>query len=475
MGSAEMAGLREVLQQNQHGRGASIRPPTSPVHCERAEKDLKDIIGSQIPRPPEKDLLRATYERLEGIAAAGGKGMDGLSTSELRQAPWVLFEPFGAETDAAPLAVRNGFLAGYLREVYTRGQASAIVALVYCFLLFYPRALPAFDQLREFILSRLLPRDSGPRIARWRTCSDECGLLAADAPLQLAARLANTEHAPNAVLEECCLRGLLATGGLVREAYSQFVAAVSQQLRQGSATPATVERLLSVSRASDEPRGLRFKTQRVTLVDGLLLPFAEGNPGPAVAEPIKAFLLELLGDPRLTRRQRWSGVDTGARQVMLGWLVTDTLEDFFRLLEYAAQGDVTASRHWRARKDFWSRYLRAGSIADAWVALGPLARAEAHDMLSSLETSYASLNTGYNVQQNHSAIIMRIGGLTITEWSHSGKFRAWRSDAQRCPKLYKSAYSRSDLVQDAEFEIAHYSGWQSRIADLIYDQTGVSP
>ena len=96
-------------------------------------------------------------------------------------------------------------------------------------------------------------------------------------------------------------------------------------------------------------------------------------------------------------------------------------------------------------------------------------------MLSNSEAGYASLNTGYNVQQNHSAIIMRIGGLTITEWSHSGKFRAWRSDARRFPKFYKSAYSRSDLVQDAEFEIAHYSGWQSRIADLIYYQTGVSP
>lgn len=470
-----MAGLREVLHRNQHRRGASVQPPTPPVHCERAEKDLKDMIGSQMPRPLEKDRLRATYERLEGIAAAGGKGMDGLSSSELRRAPWVLFEPFADEPNAAPLAAQNRFLASYLREVYTRRQASAIVALVYCFLLFYPRALPAFDQLREFILSRLLPRAEGPGIARWRACSDECGLLAADGPLRLAARLANTEQAPNAVLEDCCLRGLLATGGLVRVAYGEFVAAVSQQLRQGSATPADVERLLDLSRASDDPQALRFKTQRIMLVDGLLLPFAEGNPGQAVAEPIKTFLLELFSDPRLTGRQRWSGVDPRARQVMLGWLVTDTLEDFFRLLEYAAQGDATARRHWRARKAFWSRYLRAGVIADAWVALGPLARAEAHDMLSSSETGYASLKPGYNVKKNHSAIIMRIGQLTITEWSHSGSFRAWLPDAKRCPELYKSVYSRSDLVENATFERTHQGGWQSRFADLIDDQTGVSP
>lgn len=96
-------------------------------------------------------------------------------------------------------------------------------------------------------------------------------------------------------------------------------------------------------------------------------------------------------------------------------------------------------------------------------------------MLSSSETGYASLKPGYNVKKNHSAIIMRIGQLTITEWSHSGSFRAWLPDAKRCPELYKSVYSRSDLVENATFERTHQGGWQSRFADLIDDQTGVSP
>jgi hypothetical protein len=96
-------------------------------------------------------------------------------------------------------------------------------------------------------------------------------------------------------------------------------------------------------------------------------------------------------------------------------------------------------------------------------------------MLSGSSKTYAELKKGYNVQNNHSVIIMRIGSLIITEWSHSGKFRAWRFDARRCPTLYKSAYSRSELVNGAEFEIAHYSGWQRRFADYIYDETGVHP
>jgi hypothetical protein len=433
------------------------------------------MIGSQVPRPPQIDRLRATYVRLERIAAAGGKGMDRLSSAELRQAPWAIFEPFGDEPDATPLAARDDFLSSYLRELYSRGQASAVAALVSCFLYVYPQALPGFDQLREVILSVLLPRVSSPRIARWQECGDACGLLAADAPRRLAARLGSADEAPDTVLGDCCLRGLLATGGLVRQAYREFVAAVSQALGRGSAAPATVERLLSLSRAADDPRSLRFKTERATLVDGLLLPFADGNPGRAVAEPIKAFLLDLLGDPRLTGRQRWDGVDPRARQVMLGWLVTETLEDFFRLLEYAAQSDATARRHWSARKAFWSRYLNAGAIADAWVALGPVARIEAREMLSGSGDTYAVLKPGYGVQKNHSAIILRIGGLMITEWSHSGSFRAWRSDASGCPRLYKSDYSRPELVQGAEYVRPHLSGWQTRVADLIYDETSIYP
>ncbi|NBC13318.1 MAG: hypothetical protein GVY09_08230 [Gammaproteobacteria bacterium] len=236
-----------------------------------------------------------------------------------------------------------------------------------------------------------------------------------------------------------------------------------------------LERLLAWSRAADDPRALRFKGERTPLADGLLLPFTDGNPGPSVAAPIKAFLLDILGDPRLTGKQRWSGVDPRARQVMLGWLVTETLEDFFRLLEYAAQSDAIARRHWNARKTFWSRYLEAGAIADAWVALGPLARIEARGMLSGSGDTYAVLKPGYNVQKNHSAIILRIGQLMITEWSHSGSFRAWRQDASGCPKLYQSDYTRSKLVQTAEHTIAHHSGWQARVADLIYDQTGIYP
>jgi hypothetical protein len=185
-------------------------------------------------------------------------------------------------------------------------------------------------------------------------------------------------------------------------------------------------------------------------------------------------LLDTLGDPRLTGAQRWHGVDVRARAVMLRWLVTATLEDFFRLLEYAAKHDETAARHWKARKTFWSRYLHAGHIHDAWVALGPLTEIEARGFLSDESRTYAKL-VGSGVKPNHSVIIMRLGSLTITEWSHVGKFRAWYSDNKNPPALHQRRYSRSRLIAHADKELSHFSGWQWKVADVIYQQTGLAP
>lgn len=468
-----MAGLREALRGVADG-GLITRPP-APVHCERALQTINKRIAGSMQRPPSADLRQATYAHLDRIAANGGQGMSGLSTAELRTAPWVMFEPFGEDAGAVALASRDGVLVAYLRELLRRGKASAMAALIHCFLLFYPQRMPLFEQLREVIPAQLLPRVSSRRIARWKGCIGQCGLFAVDGPSQLATRLAHAEEAPDLVLDRCCLGGQLATGEFAREAFSRFLAATSAQLRAGSASTNLLERLLSLSRRPDDARGFRFERDRFDLVNSLLLPFADGSPGPAVAEPTKAFMLDMLGDPRLTGAKRWNGIDPRARQVMLGWMVTQTLEDFFRLLEYAAKSDATARRHWAARKTFWSRYLKAGVIADAWVALGPVARTEAKDMLSGAGQSYALLKPGYNVQKNHSVIVMRIGNLVITEWSHSGKFRAWRSDAPACPRLYQGIYTRTELVSKPVYELAHYSGWQSRVADLIYDETSIYP
>ena len=64
-----------------------------------------------------------------------------------------------------------------------------------------------------------------------------------------------------------------------------------------------------------------------------------------------------MKDPRLTQ-SGWTSVSPAAKDVMLRWMVSASLEDFFALIARRAQED-----HWRYRKAFWSAYLKRDYIA----------------------------------------------------------------------------------------------------------------
>jgi hypothetical protein len=362
-------------------------------------------------------------------------------------------------------------LSAYLREIHRRGRAGPITGLIFCFLLFYPRGLRHFDRLRSLLATETLQRASGPRAERWRRCIRDCGLLEADAPTRLAKRWYQGSAAPQAAMAQCCLAGLLAGSPLVEAAFVQLISLLRRDLTRGTSTPAQTQGLLDFALAPDRDHALRFGAQRVALADGLLLPFHDGNPPEGAVTPLKRFLLAVIGDPRLPGAD-WSRVDPRAKQVMLGWMVSDTLTDFFRLLEHAAQTDPDARRMLQPRIEFWSRYLRAGVISDAWVALGPIARAEARHLLGGREQSYGELDRRGN-QPNHSVIILRIGNLIVTEWTHSGKVRGWLAADPSAPALHRHRYTRAAVVRMPATEIAHYSGWQRKVADWIYRNSGV--
>lgn len=165
--------------------------------------------------------------------------------------------------------------------------------------------------------------------------------------------------------------------------------------------------------------------------------------------------------------------------MVLGWLVEDTLDDFFQLLEYTSQGDEVASRHWRFRKAFWSAYLRAGLIQDAWVVLAHEVDEEARHRLNMDRKGYGRFVRGGGFQKNHAVLIMRIGHLVITEWSHSGKFRVWNEGqtGTEPPWFYQPRYTREQLISEASYEGSHggseHGTWQRRLASYIHDETGI--
>lgn len=465
-----MATLRDAIKRFETAQ--TLRACRPPEQLAAMREELEQQLGAAAVKPPDTQRMMRAYVALKEVATNDGRGMESVSVATLKSAPWVLFEPVTAE--AEPLAADTELVKAYLKEVIARARTSVTVALLVAFLMVYPTQLPVFHTIRRTLAAHVLPRASGPRIEKWRACIERCHLLDEQGPARLATLLAQSDLAATALLESCCLRGLLADSALVHLAYRAWIGHVNKELRAPRQSNASLERLIAFARAPGDQTGLRYERRRVEIADGLLLPFADGTPSAEAVQQVKQFLLDTLGDPRLTGAKRWHGVDDRARAVMLRWLVTATLEDFFRLLEYAAKHDETAARHWRARKTFWSRYLRAGHIHDAWVALGFVTEVEARGFLSNESRSYAKL-IGSGVKPNHSVIIMRVGSLTITEWSHVGKFRAWYANNRKPPPLHRVSYKRPTLVDYADEELSHYSGWQRKVADVIYQQTGLAP
>lgn len=205
----------------------------------------------------------------------------------------------------------------------------------------------------------------------------------------------------------------------------------------------------------------------------LLKPFISDDPDENIKSIILKFTDKFLGDPR-AKNEKWFAIDADAKQVILRWKVGLTLRAFFGIIEYAAQTDPDADRMWRYRKIFWNAYLEDKQIVEAWVLLGSVARANRHSFLEE-GVEYGYLGSG--VQRNHNAILMKIGGLTLCEWSHSGKIRIWNEGNPNAPELYRSSYDKDELTRNPDFETAHVgadrSSWQDKLHNEIRKKTNI--
>jgi hypothetical protein len=106
--------------------------------------------------------------------------------------------------------------------------------------------------------------------------------------------------------------------------------------------------------------------------------------------------------------------------------------------------DHALEEHWRYRHAFWLAYLEKGAIADAWLALGRQGYDSA-EAVRELGRAYGRLR-GAGVTANQSALLLRIGPLVVSEFTHNGKLRAWSAEWRNTPQLGRQNYGRGDLT-----------------------------
>lgn len=469
----ESNSLSEILRQVQNDPKLSFwRAPHLPRIPEQTTAALQRVqsrFANTLPSEPPHIELETLYQKVSRHWFEY-TDFSFLLRREKRQLPWLLFYP--PNKPKQWLSLRQGYIQRFLQWLQTEGQSSAYRATLQQWIQHYPiqqsllldEFLPAFRKL--FLTS------SFSLLATWQELCKTFSYLQPQGASAFFQSWYSSEvephPAPTEFLEQAKLTGILAESNFLLQACHAALHGLKQRLTQRHPDKRAIQKLLSF--LEHQEGSLRFAVAlRPSVSESLLSPFHNRKdryhyPDPSLP---RDFLLKHLGHPEVNRPY-WLGVKEHLRQIMLSWLVRLALEQFFKVIDRTADHE-----QWKYRKAFWKAYLEKGWISDAWVILGKDARQHTSLLLS--EQSFYGKLTGGGGSRTQSVLLMKIGGVTIAEWSHSGSCRCWFYRHSSPPVLHQAEYHRDEVVYGADFEQGHHgkeSGrWQGKVAECIAEQT----
>lgn len=447
----------------------------SPNQVQKQKERIDTLLAQVEIRIPSKFDLEKIYNTIRN-SYRNRRMLKDLDKRTFRLSPWVMFQSFQKQE---PLAKEQDFVNLFLDRLNKQPNTRTIKNLVVALLIHYPEDFPTFQTLLHSA-KNLLERCTSSSAGKVLSDSRKMGLLEPDGPARFWKWFSFAKGAFEARFEGTFFPGELLYSEFIKKALHAGIRAARNHLDTPDFTLDSLESLLVLALDADEKRvKSRFGADmQIPLAEALLLPFQEKAVSPEFKKRIRDFVLDFYGDPRIDRA-RWQGVNPEAMHVVLSWLVEESLEFFFRLLKFFAQGDEVATRHWHYRKAFWTAYLQKGVIKAAWVVLAPKLDGKAKKAVGSEETAYGLFKTG--VQSNHCALIMRINQLLITEWSHNGACRVWdegEAGKGKMPRMYKSRYTGDELRKGSNHERIHHGAekgrWQAKLSKYIRAKTGIS-
>lgn len=342
-------------------------------------------------------------------------------------------------------------------------NSRVLASLCHAFLRAFPLESPVFDPFSR-ICGEALRQSTRLRTKALRLASERYDAFTRMGParvaeswLQADASLEDFRSAPEVTV-------LGTDSRFARSVSVGLLSTVQRYLDDGAALePAWLDAKLRIIPGIRGGRSALDPGLRDPLAEALLKPFVTRVPPPAFKEWARPFLLAHLDDPR-RRKVSWSSVSDAARGVMLRWLVEDTIDQFFHVLDKTA-----LDRHWKDRKAFWEGYVHKGAIHNAWVILGNHASRFARRTLDD-DTAHFGRLTG--AEGSQSVLLMQFGpSLVAAEWSHSGACHFW-DDPGEAPPFFGSRYSGIRLRRKSVTKVNHIpqhdpARWQRKIADTI--------
>jgi EH signature protein len=410
---------------------------------------------------PPVEELKSISNRL-AISTSHGQ-LSAASGRDWRQAGYCLW------LKEAPLAQRPGFLGFYFLHLVELNKRTHYRSLIAAYFMDYDRSDKTSSLVGRFLATEVLKWDW-----IWAKRQRELSLFDMEnGPSNVGRAVVASDRPTEEILEDVGLSGTLASGGFAKATFLSALKILRSSLASDNPDHVLLFRILDWAQESGN---LRYAGVERELADALLAPWVNRTPQEAVQEKIKDFVLSIYKDPRIRTRSasRWMAVSDESKSVFLRWLVGLALEQFFQVVDR-----VAVTSQWEYRRAFWGAYFKAGVIDEAWVAFAYLGASEARRSFKNA-TGFGRLE-GSGVSADHAVLIMRIGGLTIADWSHNGKCHIWQSSNRSAPKLYLNKYT------DAKFQLSRNSNnkgvvhshavggtWQRNVEKYIRDQTGIA-
>ncbi len=469
---------------------------------------LADLQVSQQALIPNTQDLQGLQRKFKN--ALNKKKWDTITPRDWRRAPWVLW--YGRE----PLAQNPAFLHKLWSVIEENPRLLRRVIRVY--LRDFNAETEQMEAVAAFLRQQLASLPPEHTLARWQRSQQVYQLFTPSTDTVQNLVDLCLQYDPVTVLSDAGLTGELALTGLAPTVYLNALQQLGERLQQAIAAgqlrqaawqalkwhytdhrvtlqtwfgeveadaPEPVdygEYLLKLMLTwSSEQGRLRYPQQRRELGHALLLPWLQDNPPQAIRENIHVFLLQHLGDPRVSAGA-WQGIQKNALKVFYRWMVGATLETFFNLLDQCA-----LDSQWRYRRAFWWAYYERQYIDEAWLALGKSTQsflAKKPALARSVQDAYGTLG-GRGIKGRQSVLLFRIKNLIIAEWSHGGRCHVWHVDNPYAPSLYQTQYLREHVTRESEklkpehkvAGISHYGNetgsWQADMASFIAENTGI--
>jgi hypothetical protein len=404
--------------------------------------------------PPVVEIVEVA-ERL--AVAAKDKSLQAVSRKDWKKAGWCLW------IEEKGLARDDYFLNTYLDRLATEKRRSSFKRLISAYVREYGARKAGMKKVGEFIASGVHNWEWV-----WADRQRDLQFFEPSGPRVVAAAYLSSKQSADSFLDTVGLGGELGVCGYAYESFAQCLSLFGK-LKVDRAE----EMLPRVLEWAMDEDGIRYPGLEGRLADALLLRWANTNPSKRAQKTIEVFLLKHFGDPRVASvtGSKWHHVSEDAKSIMLRWLVGAALEQFLQVVD-----KVAMPSQWKYRRAFWTAYYKAGVIDEAWVAFAWQGQVQARKSFGSYK-GFGKLE-GSGVSNDHAVLLMKIGSITIADWSHNGKCHIWTQSMRKKPKLYRKEYGRPELVEGSSNKGVVHAGapngtWQAKIASYIARHTGI--